>query len=154
MSKTLLHRLFGLGKIPRKYGPALRGEGIILIDDGIGGSVTLRQFKAPGRRHSWRRSWFTGCLVLTEHTFSAFALIRPLIFVPLADTRISELHCSIEKGATLLITYDASLFNEKWSGTVECRFKTAEAQLFLEQIVPIAGPTPRSSGPGPLNSNR
>ena len=135
MSKTLLHRLFGLGKMPKKYAPTLRGEGIILIVEGIGGSITLKQFKAPGRRHSWKRSWFTGCLVLTEQTFAAFALMRPLVFVPLADKRLSELRCSVEEGVTLLVTYDASLFNEKWSGIVECRFKTAKAQLFLEQLV-------------------
>ncbi len=139
MSKTLLHRLFGLGKIPKKYAPTIRGETIILIDEGIGGSITLKQFKAPGRRHSWNRSWFTGCLVLTEQTFAAFALIRPLIFVPLADRRFSELRCSLEqgamgRGATLLVAYDASLFNDKWSGIVECRFNTAEAPLFLEQL--------------------
>ena len=135
MSKTLLHRLFGLGKIPKEYAPTLRGEGIVLIDEGISGSITLKRFKAPGRRHSWKRSWFTGCVVLTEQMFAAFASIRPLIFVPLADKRFSELRCSVEKGATLLVTYDASLFNDKWSGLVECRFKTAQARLFLEQLV-------------------
>ena len=135
MSKTLLHRLFGLGKMPTEYASTLRGEGIILIDEGIAGSITLKQFKAPGRRHSWKRSWFTGCLVLTEHTFAAFALVRPLVFIPLADKRLSELRCSVEEGVTLLVTYDASLFNEKWSGIVECRFKTAKAPLLLEQLL-------------------
>ncbi len=135
MSKTLLHWLFGLGKIPRKYAPTLRGERIILIDEGIGGSITLKRFQAPGRRHSWKRSWFTGCLVLTEQTFAAFALIRPLILVPLADNRLPELRCSLEKGTILLVSYDASLFNETWSGIVECRFKTAKAQLFLDQLL-------------------
>jgi hypothetical protein len=138
MSKTLLHRLFGLGKMPRKYASTLRAEGIILIDEGIGGSITLKRFKAPGRRYSWKRSWFTGCLVLTNQTFAAFTLMRPLVFIPLTDKRLSELRCSVEESVTLLITYDASLFNEKWSGIVECRFKTSKAQLFLEQLVRYA----------------
>lgn len=135
MSKTLLHRLFGLGKVPEKYAPTLREEGIILIDEGIGGSVTYRRFKAPGRRYSlWKKSWFTGCLVLTRQTFAAFAMMRPLIFVPLEDKRLSELRCSVQEGDTLLVAYDASLFNAKWSGIVECRFRTAKAQWFLEQL--------------------
>jgi hypothetical protein len=135
MSKNLLYRLFGLGKMPNKYAPTLRGEGIILVDEGIGGSITFKHFRAPGRRYSWKRSWFTGCLVLTEHTFAAFAWLRPLIYVPLADERLAELRCSVEKGTTLLVAYDASLFNKEWSGTVEYRFKTANAQMFLEQLV-------------------
>ena len=135
MNKTLLHQLFGLGKMPKKYAPTLQGEGIILIDEGIGGSITLKQFKAPGRRHSWKKSWFTGCLVLTEQTFAAFAWVRPLVFIPRADKRFAELRCSVEEGVTLRVTYDASLFNEKWSGIVECRFRTAKAQSFREQLV-------------------
>jgi hypothetical protein len=107
---------------------------MILLDEGIGGSVTLKKFKAPGRRHSWKRSWFTGSLALTQQTFGAFALIRPLIFVPLSDARLSKLRCELVDGGTLLISYDASLFNEKWSGTVECRFKTPKARLFLERL--------------------
>jgi hypothetical protein len=134
MRKTLLHRLFGLGQIPHQYAPSLRQEGIVLIDEGIGGSVTYNRFKAPGRRYGWRKSWFTGCLVLTRQTFAAFAWRRPLIRVPLGDKRLSELRCSVQDVGTLLITFDASLFNEQWSGIVECRFRTAKAQQCLEQL--------------------
>ena len=134
MSKTLLHRLFGLGQVPPKYAPTLREEGILLLEEGIGGSVTYKHFVAPGRRHSWKKSWFIGCLVLTEQTFAAFALMRPLIYIPLADKRLSALHCSVQKDDTLLVAYDASLFNEQWSGTVECRFRTAKAPLYLENL--------------------
>jgi hypothetical protein len=134
MSKTLLYRLFGLGQVPQKYAPALRKEGIVLIDEGIRGSVTYRRFKAPRRRYSWKKSWFTGCLVLTEQTFAAFAMTRPLIYLRRADRRLSKLRCSVEED-TLIVAYDASLFNESWSGTVECRFRTAKAQVILEQLV-------------------
>lgn len=135
MKKTLLHRTFGWGRIPKRYSSTLHDEGIILLDEGIGGSITLKKFKAPGRYHSWKRSWFTGCIVLTERTFAAFALMRPLVFVPLVDKRLSELRCSVEERITLLVIYDASLFDERQSGIVECRFKTAKAQSFLEQLV-------------------
>ena len=132
--KTLLHRLFGWGKIPKKYAPTLHGEGIVLLEEGIGGSITLKKFRAPGRYHSWKRNWFTGCLVITEKTFAAFTLWKPVIFVPLKDERFSELKCSVEKNDILFITFDASAFNEKWSGTIECRFKTPKARLFLERL--------------------
>jgi hypothetical protein len=139
MTKTLLHQLFGLGKVPKRYAATLRKQGIVLIDEGIGGSVTYKQFKAPGRRHSWKKSWFTGSLVLTKQTFAAFAMLRPLIYLPIEDGRLSALRCSVEEDVTLLVTYDASLINDKWSGTVECRFRTAKAQLFLEHLAKAAG---------------
>ena len=134
MKKTLLHRLFGLGRIPGQYAPALYDEGIILLDEGIGGSITLKNVHAPGRYHSWKRSWFTGCIVLGRKTFAAFAFTKPLIYVPLAHEHFSELDCKIEKGDTLLVKYDASTFNENWSGTIECRFKTSQAQMFFERL--------------------
>ena len=134
MNKTLLHRIFGWGRIPKRYAPTLQGEGIVLLDEGIGGSITLKKVKAPGRYHSWKRSWFTGCIVLTERTFAAFALIKPLIYVSLDHENISELNCTIEESDTLLVKYDASAFNEEWSGTIECRFKTSKAQMFLERL--------------------
>lgn len=134
MKKTLLHRLFGWGRIPKRYAPTLHGEGIVLLDEGIGGSITLKKFKAPGRYHSWKRNWFTGCIVLTERTFAAFGLINPLIYVPLGHENISELHCTMEKSGKLFVKYNAAAFNEKWSGTVELRFKTPKAQMFIERL--------------------
>jgi hypothetical protein len=138
MSKTLLHRLFGLGKIPKRYAPTLHDEGIVLIDEGIGGSITLRNFKAPGRRHWLKRSWFTGSLVLTEKTFAAFGFIRPLVYVPLAHERFSELDYSVIDDNILFITFDPSAFHEKWSGTIEIRFKTPKARLFVERLAAAA----------------
>jgi hypothetical protein len=54
MKKTLLHRIFGWGRIPKRYAPTLHNEGIILLDEGIGGSITFKKFRAPGRYHSWK----------------------------------------------------------------------------------------------------
>jgi hypothetical protein len=136
MSKTLLYELFGLGRIPKKYAFSLRQEGIVLMDQGIRGSVTYRQFRAPGRRYSWKKSAFIGSLVLTRQTFAAFAMTRPLLLVPLEDKRLSELCCCAEKENTLVVAYDASLFSTKASGTVECRFRTEKARLYLERLAP------------------
>lgn len=134
MKKTLLHSIFGWGEIPKRYAPALHGEGIILLDEGICGSITLKKFKAPGRYHSCKQSWFTGCIVMTERIFAAFALIKPLIYLPLDHENISELSCTIEKSGILLVKYDASVFHDKWSGIIEYRFKTSKAQMFRERL--------------------
>ncbi len=134
MKKTLLHRMFGWGRIPKQYAPTLHDEGIILLDEGIGGSVTFKKFRSPSRYSSWKRSWFTGCIVLTERTFAAFSFNKPLIYVPLDHENIAELHCTVEKSDTLLVKYDASAFNEEWSGTIECRFKTSIAQMLCERL--------------------
>jgi hypothetical protein len=134
MGKTLLHRLFGLGKIPGRVLPGLEQEGIVLLEEGIGGSVTFRNFRAPGKRYSWRRSWFTGSLVLTRMRVAAFAFSKPIIDVPLGDDRLEELRCSLEGEATLCVRFDPAAFHEDWSGQVECRFSTPRARSFLEKL--------------------
>jgi hypothetical protein len=134
MSKTLFHKLFGSGKIPKRYAPTLRAEGIVLLDEGIGGTITLKKFKAPGRRHSWKRTWFTGSVVISRRTFAAFVFAKPVVFVPLDDERFSKLHCSAEGEDKLLVAFDAAAFNDKWSGTVECRFRTSKSRRFLDRL--------------------
>ena len=53
MSKTLLHRLFGFGKIPKQYAPTLHDEGIVLIDEGIVRHLTRGRL-APSKSVSRR----------------------------------------------------------------------------------------------------
>jgi hypothetical protein len=48
MAKTLLYRLFGVGKISWQLSSTLKVEGIVLLDEGISGSVTYLNFRAPG----------------------------------------------------------------------------------------------------------
>ena len=134
MGRTLLYRLFGLGKVPKRILPNLEQEGIVLLDEGISGSVTFRNFRAPGRRHSWRRSWFTGSLVLTRRRFAAFAFSRPIINVPLSNNRINGLRCSLKGETKLLVQCDASAFHEGWVGSMEYRFSTIQARLFFERL--------------------
>jgi hypothetical protein len=131
--KTLLHRLFGLGKLPKGARPAIDAEGIVLVDEGIGGWVKLRRFRAPGRYHSSRSSWFTGSLVITGLRFAAFAFSRPIINVPLAGERLGDLEITASDDR-LVVRFEASQFNPQHSGSVEYRFRTDLARSFAEHV--------------------
>jgi len=135
MSKTLLHWLFGFGGVPKAMKPILEQEGIVLLDEGIGGSITFRNFRAPGKRYSYRQNWFTGSLVVTELRFAGFAFGRPVINVPLEGPHLKKLECSLEKEHTILrVAFDSSDFHEDWSGEIVCRFRTPKARQFLERL--------------------
>ena len=135
MSKTLLHRLFGFGNLPKAMRPILEREGIVLAEEGIGGSITFRKFRAPGRRYSYRKNWFTGSLVVTELRFAAFAFRRPVINVPIEGPHIGKLAGSLEKdGNVLVVAFESADFHDDWSGAIECRFRTTKARLFLERL--------------------
>ncbi|OLE56037.1 MAG: hypothetical protein AUG51_00480 [Acidobacteria bacterium 13_1_20CM_3_53_8] len=133
--KALSYRLFGVGKIPEQFVAALKLEGILLMDEGIKGSVTYLDFHAPGKSSSWRRQWYTASIVLTQVRLAALMYSNPIINVPFTDERIHKLQFSLEKeGETLLVAFDAGLFHNDWSGKIEYRFRTSQAQDFLKML--------------------
>ena len=134
MAKTLLYRLFGLGKVPAHLMATFNSEGILAFDEGIKGSVTYRDFRAPGKYSAWRRKWFTGSIILTKARLVALQSLSQAIDVPLTDKRIRSLRISVEKEDILLIAFDPSLFHPDWSGTIEYRFRTTEAEAFVEKL--------------------
>ena len=138
---SLLYRFFGIGKIPADHRAALAAEGIVLSVEGVGGSATYRNFRSPQRIASWRKEWLLGSLVLTNRRIAAFRFSSPVVDVALADERLRQMRFSVEHEAKLKIAFDAALFHDDWSGSIEYRFKTPSAAEFLEKI---RGAQPRS----------
>lgn len=134
MSKTLLYRLFGLGKIPRDAIDQIQKEGIVLQDEGIGGSVTFKRFRAPGKYYSWRRNWFSGSVVLTKEHFLAFRYSAPIIGVSWGDEKIRKLDVQLENENVLVVGFEASTFQEEASGDIEVRLSTPIARELVKQI--------------------
>jgi hypothetical protein len=134
MAHTLLYRLFGVGRMPRQWRTMLESEGLVLVDEGIAGSVTYRDFRAPGKRSAWRKVAFSGSIALTKTRLLALQYANPAINTPLDDERFKQLRISVEGEETLLVAFDASLFHDDWSGTMEYRFRTSQAQAFLKRL--------------------
>lgn len=135
MSQSLLYRLFGIGRLPPAMTPILEQEGIVLSDEGLRGSMTFRNFRAPGRRYSYRKNWFSGSLVVTRLRFAGFAFSRPVLNVPLDGPHLAMLDCSLGKTPSILrVAFDSADFHDDWSGAIVCRFRTPRARQYLEQI--------------------
>ena len=135
MAKSLLYRLLGVGKIPIPLMSELTNEGIVLLDEGVKGSVTYRDFRMPGRYSSLRKQWYTASIILTKARLLGLWSSNTIINVPVTDERIRAMRYTLEDNAeALCIAFDASLFHADWSGTIEYRFRTPEAPRFLEQL--------------------
>ena len=91
-------------------------------------------FRAPGKRYGFKRSWFIGSIAITQQRVVAFSFSRPIINLPLMPEQIKKLHCRLKDDAVLCIAFDAAAFHEGWSGSVEYRFTTSQAGLFLERL--------------------
>lgn len=134
MAKTLLYRLFGVGSMPQRWRTTVESEGIIVFDEGVRGSVTYRDFRAPGKRFSWRKVAFSGSIALTKNRLLGLQYGNPAINIPLDDARLHQMQFSVEGGDTLLVAFNANLFHNDWSGKIEYRFRTLEARALLENL--------------------
>lgn len=134
MAKSLYYRWFGFGKMPAAIRSELTQEGIIFIDDGLTGSVTYHNFHRPGKTSSWERRGLVGAVALTKVRLLALWGSNPLINAPLTDPRLKQMHFSIEKVDGLSVGFDAALFHPDWSGTIEYRFRTEQAERLLKLI--------------------
>lgn len=134
MSQNLLYRLFGLGKLPKNQRATLEAEGFVIFDEGIRGSITYKDYTAPSKYYSRKRSWFIGSLVITQKRVIAFTFFQRLLNIPFEDPLISKLNVAMEDDKCLCLSFDASDFYPDRSGTVECRFITSQALLFLERL--------------------
>ncbi len=134
MGKSIFYRLFGFGKLPKAMIPILESEGIILEDQGVWGSMTYRKFRAPGRIYNYRKSGIVGSLVITNRRFAAFAFSKPLVNLPLESDQLGLLALSVPRKNNFLVKFSAADFHEDRKGTIECRFKTELAEIFLEVL--------------------
>jgi hypothetical protein len=133
MAKSLLYRLFGFGRIPKLVGDRLRIEGVVVADEGIPGSVTYRDFRAPGRYSSYRKQAFVGSVVVTNIRLVALMSSRFAVDVPFNDERIRGLQITRDRDR-LVIAFDASLFHDDWSGTIEYRYQTSKAAEVIKWV--------------------
>jgi hypothetical protein len=133
MSKSLLYRLFGLGKIPKLLNDTLHIEGIIVADEGVPASVTYRDFRAPGKYFLRKKQAFVGSVVVTNNRLVALMFSNFAVNVPFTDERIRQLQISVE-GDRLLIAFDPKLFHDNWSGMIEYRFRTPQAAGMIKWI--------------------
>lgn len=139
MAKTLSYRIFGLGKLPKNYRSPLEAEGIVWLEEGIRGSVTLKKYKAPDKRFSWRRVKFSGVIGMTRKRIFAFAYSRRLINVPFGEDRVRHLSMAVENNKCLRCAFEAADFDGDRSGTVECRFFSDAPNDFLDRLDRVAG---------------
>lgn len=133
MTKTLSYRLFGFGKMPEQLLTRLENEALLLLDQGVRGSVTYRNFRAPGKYFGWKRQWYTSSIALTEVRLMALRHSAAIIDVPFTDERIRGLRLIREGDDILLVAFDAALFHGGWSGAIEYRFRTPQAQAFIDR---------------------
>lgn len=134
MAKTLLFRLFGIGKLPAALVAEFTSEGIVFSDMGIRATVTYKNFRGGGRISNWKRQWFAAAIIVTKERLVAYRLRERIIDVSLDDPRLTEMELTIEEPETLAVCFDANLFQPDWKGRIEYRFSTPVAVEIAQHL--------------------
>ncbi|XZE55365.1 hypothetical protein SH139x_001374 [Planctomycetaceae bacterium SH139] len=130
-------RSLGLACLPLEADQLIPPGQRIIVREHLACAITLRNFSSPGRVCNWKRQWFAGSIAISGKRFIAFRWKRRLINMEFEDTRFSKLRFSSEQGM-LRITHDADLCREDWSGSIEYRFRTTDADQIVALVLRAA----------------
>jgi hypothetical protein len=129
-----MRRLFlGDAHLPADLRAQLESEGLLLVEEDLGGSVTFRDYRAPGRRSSLEKVATGGSIAITRRRIVIFLaggkpnLRGKHMDVPLDDPRIRTVEVTADGPDKVCVAYDPSQFNPATSGRVEVRLKTPKA---------------------------
>jgi hypothetical protein len=120
--------LLGAGRLTDDLRASLNAEGVVLLDEGLPGTVTYINYRAPHHRSNWRKVAFTGAIAITGQRFVVAASRGGKhIDVPLTDERRKAVTVSADGADKVLFSVDPSAFDPQKSGTVEVRLRTSRA---------------------------
>jgi hypothetical protein len=141
MAKSIFYRLFGLGKIPRRYRGDIEKEDVVFKDEGLTILVKYRGFRAPHAYYSRKNSLIVGSVVLTKNRFACYRgnILPPVFEVPVENEAFGAFSFSLDDKERLRVLIDAPAFQKGWKGTIECRIPS-ESAMGLLQALNIAKP--------------
>jgi hypothetical protein len=137
MKKTMLYRLFGVGSVPKKLRPVLEREGVVVLDEGIGGWFVTKHVNGPGKRYRHRTEGFSGCLAVTKARVLCYTYGKRQINISVEDPKIAGLYVDTPTEQKLCLSFESSNFREGWQDVIVFRFGTDKAHSFREALVAI-----------------
>jgi len=130
----LRRKLAGAGRLSDNLRAALTAEGLLLLEEGLAGSITYRSYRAPGSRSSLRKEATSGAIAVTTQRLVIWAGGGKSIDIPLHHPFRAALKVSIEQPGRICFSYDAGRFRPDRSGTVEVRLRTAQATRIADLL--------------------
>jgi hypothetical protein len=126
--------LTGAGLFPAELRAGLDAEGVMALDEGLPGSITYRDYRAPGRRSSYRKEAVTGAIAVTGQRLVVWAGRGKQIDVPLIHPSRALIDVGLDGPDRISFGYDAGRFSDSRCGTVEIRLRTPKAGHIAELV--------------------
>jgi hypothetical protein len=123
----LLRFLLGSGRLPDQLRAQLAGEDVVVLEEGLTGSVTYRRYRAPRQWSNWRKDAVSGAIVITGRRLLVWAGRFRHIDVPLNHPVRATIEITADRPDRVCFAYDAGTTNPDRSGSVEVRLRTPQA---------------------------
>ena len=148
--RFLAKLLLGDGTLKPELRAALESEGLVLIEEGLRGSVRYKRFRAPGRRHHGKVTPERIGLAVSEERFVVYCRSGrvELIDTPFSNPRLSMFDISLRDHDTVAIRIDYDRGDvPNVSGEVTILARTPKAANVVDHVRARLGgadaPTPR-----------
>jgi hypothetical protein len=124
----LLRRvLVGSGQLPGDLRATVAAEEQLVLEEGLPGSVTYRNFRAPGQFAAWRKNAVCGAIAVTDRRLVVWAGRFKHIDVPHDHPVRARIEVTAERPDRICFRYDAGATNTSLSGQAEVRLRTRQA---------------------------
>jgi hypothetical protein len=135
--------LLGSGRLGPELRTAVENEGIVLLAEELSGSITYRNYRAPGRRSTLRKRGQNGAIAISGRRLVVTRANNwKEVDVPLDDPKLGCFAVGLDEPDRFCLSWEASDFHDDRSGTVELRFSTPEAGRVVE-LLQARGVKPR-----------
>jgi hypothetical protein len=129
--------LLGNGTLRPKLTAALESEGVVLVEEGLPGTITYTHFKAPGRRHHGKVVAERLGLGISEQRLALYCRSGrvKLIDQPFTEPRLSALDVSLDREDRVALHIDFDRLQvPKVSGQMTIRAVTPNAAVVVEEL--------------------
>ena len=133
----LARLLLGDGRFKPDLLAALASEGVVIMEEGLPGSVRYRRFKAPGRRFHRKVTLERIALAITEERLAVYCRSgrAKLIDSAFSEPRLAALDVSLHDDDTIAMRVDYDRAGvPKVSGEIEIRATTPDALNVVEHL--------------------
>ena len=127
----------GNGALKPDVRAELESEGLVLVEEGLHGSIRYDRFKAPGKRFYGKVTGERFAIGLSEERFVVLCRSGSveLMDSPFSSPRLAALDISVEGADRLLLKVDYDRLSEPGvSGTITVRANTPRAAEIAEQL--------------------
>ena len=127
----------GNGALKPETRAELEAEGLVLVEEGLKGSIRYDRFKAPGKRFYGKVTGERLAIGLSEERFVVFCRSGSveLMDSPYSSPRLAALDVGVENGERLTLRVDYDRMDEpNLSGVITVRTYTPRAAEIAEQL--------------------